>query len=122
MVAQHPGHRPRPVPATAATGDVSAISSGSSQQRAVQHVGKIHWIRDRDDAKIPGLWRMSPLLEIGPKEVREQMLLSLHEIRKDHKNFTSKLISCATYTIEQSHGGHTNTSGRMEISRCGRCR
>ena len=32
------------------------------------------------DAKIPDLWRMSALLEICPKDVKEQMLMRLDEI------------------------------------------
>ena len=39
------------------------------------------------DAKIPDLWRMSALLEICPKDVKEEMLVTgrnLRELREPH--------------------------------------
>ena len=36
-----------------------------------------------EGAKIPDLWRMSALLEICPKDVKEQMLLRLDEVRRE---------------------------------------
>ena len=36
------------------------------------------------DAKIPELWRMSALLELCPKDVKEHMLLRLDEVGEDY--------------------------------------
>ena len=37
------------------------------------------------DAKIPDLWRVSPLLEICPKDVKEQMVMRLDEIGENYE-------------------------------------
>ena len=39
-----------------------------------------------EGAKIPDLWRMSALLEICPKDVKEQMLLRLDEVGENYEN------------------------------------
>ena len=48
------------------------------------------------DAKIPDLWRMSALLEICPRDVKEQMLLRLDEIGENYENLKAKVISYTT--------------------------
>ena len=56
------------------------------------------------DAKIPDLWRMSALLEICPKELKDQMLIRLDEIGEKYEALKAKVISYATNKVEQFKG------------------
>ena len=44
------------------------------------------------DAKIPDWWRMSALLEIRPKDVKEQMTMRLDEIGENYENLMAKVV------------------------------
>eukprot|EP00974_Lingulodinium_polyedra_P022643 2187174-Lingulodinium_polyedra.AAC.1 len=57
-----------------------------------------------NDVKIPDLWRMSALLEICPKDRKEQMLMRLDEIGEDYEALKNKVTSYATNKVEQSKG------------------
>jgi len=57
------------------------------------------------DAKIPDLWRMSALLEICPKELKDQMLIRLDEIGENYEALKAKVICYATNKVEQFRGG-----------------
>ena len=59
------------------------------------------------EAKIPELWKMSALLEICPKEVREQMLLKMDDIGENYEQMKNKIMSYTTNKIEQTRGGPT---------------
>ena len=65
------------------------------------------------DAKILHLWRMSALLEICPKNVKEQMLMRLDEIGEKYENIKAEVVSHATNKTEDARGGQ----GR-KIRRC----
>ena len=67
------------------------------------------------DAKIPDLWRMSALLEICPKDVKEQMSLRLHEVGENYENLNVKVISYTTNKAEQARGGQRETTVPMEL-------
>ena len=54
------------------------------------------------DAKIPDLWRMSALLEMCPKDLKEQMLMRLDEVGENYEALTNKRMSFATNKIEQA--------------------
>ena len=58
----------------------------------------------REGAKIPDLRRMSALLVICPKDVKEQKLLRLDEVGENYENLKVKVISCTSNTAEQSRG------------------
>ena len=66
------------------------------------------------DAKIPDLWRMSALLEICPKDVKEQMLLRLDEVAENYENLKVKVISYTSNKAEQSRG-QKETAVPMEL-------
>ena len=55
-----------------------------------------------EGAKIPDLLRMSALLEICPKDVKEQMLLRLDEVGENYENLKVKVISYTSNKAEQS--------------------
>ena len=57
-----------------------------------------------EGAKIPDLWRMSALLEICPKDVKDQMLLRLDEVGENYENVKVKVISFTSNKVEQSRG------------------
>ena len=57
-----------------------------------------------EGAKIPDLWRMSALLEICPKDVKEQKLLRLDEVGENYENLKVKVISYTSNKAEQSRG------------------
>ena len=65
-------------------------------------------------AKIPDLWRMSALLEICPKDVKEQMLLRLDEVGENYENLKVKVISYTSNKAEQSRG-QKETAVPMEL-------
>ena len=65
-------------------------------------------------AKIPDLWRMSALLEICPKDVKEQMLLRLDEVGENCENLKVKVISYTSNKAEQSRG-QKETAVPMEL-------
>ena len=48
------------------------------------------------DVKIPDLWRMLLLLEICPKDAKEQMMMRLDEIGENYDNLKSKVVSHTT--------------------------
>ena len=54
------------------------------------------------DAKIPDLWRMSALLEICPKDVKEQMMMRLGEVGENCENLRAKVVSYTTNKTEQT--------------------
>ena len=68
------------------------------------------------DAKIPYLWRMSALLEICPKELKEQVLIRLDEIGEDYEALKNKVISYAMNKVEQFKG---NGPTPMEVDNVG---
>ena len=51
---------------------------------------------------MPVLWRMSALLEICPKDVKEQMLMRLDEIGEAYEALKNKLVSYTTNKLEQN--------------------
>ena len=52
------------------------------------------------DAKIRDLWRMSALLDICPKDVKEQMMMMrLDENGENYENMLAKVVS---YTINKT--------------------
>ena len=57
------------------------------------------------DTKMQDMWRMSALLEIFPKEVREQML------RANCQTLKAQRISYSTDNIEQSRGANERHVG-----------
>ena len=66
-------------------------------------------------AKIPDLWRMSALLEICPKNVKEQMLLMLDEAGENYENLKAKVISYTSNKAEQTRG-QKETALPMELN------
>ena len=68
------------------------------------------------DAKIPDLWRMPALLEICPKDVKEQMLMRLDEIGENYENLKARVISYTTNKAEQAaRGGQREATVLMEL-------
>ena len=67
-----------------------------------------------EGAKIPDLWRMSALLEICPKDVKEQMLLRLDEVGENYENLKVMVISYTSNKAEQSRG-QKETAVPMEL-------
>ena len=65
-------------------------------------------------AKIPDLWSMSALVEICPKDVKEQMLLRLDEVGENYENLKVKVISYTSNKAEQSRG-QKETAVPMEL-------
>ena len=59
------------------------------------------------EAKIPELWRMSALLEMCPREVKDQMLLKLDDIGENYEQLKNKVISYTTNRVEQNRSGPT---------------
>ena len=53
------------------------------------------------DAKILDLWRTSSLLEICPKEVDEQMMMTLYDIGENYENLKAKVVSHTTNKTRQ---------------------
>ena len=76
------------------------------------------------DAKIPDLRRMSALLEICPKDVKEQMLMRLDKIGENYESFKAKVISYTTNKAEE-HVRYVRSPSNRSTSRafnviCGR--
>ena len=67
------------------------------------------------DAKIPDMWRMSAMLEICPKDVKEQMLMRLDETGENQENLKAKVISYTTNKAEQARGGQRDKTVAMEL-------
>ena len=67
-----------------------------------------------EGAKIPDLWRMSALLEICPKDVKEDILLRLDEVGENYENLKVKVISYTSNKAEQSRG-QKETALPMEL-------
>ena len=73
------------------------------------------------DAKIPDFWRMSALLEICPKDVKEQMMMRLDEIGENYEILKAK-VSYTTNNnkTEQTRGGQTDVYEPMKVDHvCG---
>ena len=66
-------------------------------------------------SKIIDLWRMSALLEICTKDVKEQMLMRLDEIGENCENLKAKVVSYTTNKAEQARGGQKETAVPMEL-------
>ena len=60
-------------------------------------------------AKIPDLWRMSGLLEICPKDVKEQMLSRLDEVGENYENLKVTVISYTSDKAEQGARSEGNS-------------
>ena len=58
---------------------------------------------------------MSPLLEICPKDVKEQMLMRLDEIGENYENFMAKVVYYTTNKAEQARGVQKETAVPMEL-------
>ena len=58
---------------------------------------------------------MSPLLEIRPKDVKEQMLMRLDEIGENYENVKAKVVSDTTNKAEQARGVQKETAVPMEL-------
>ena len=76
------------------------------------------------DAKIPDLWRMSGPLESCPKDVKEQMMIGLDDIRENYENLKAKVVSHTTNKTEQARRGsgpreRQRTRGGLERRRRG---
>ena len=56
------------------------------------------------EVRIPDLWRMSALLEICPRGVREAMEMSLDDIGENYELMTSKVIAYVTNRVEGGAG------------------
>ena len=67
------------------------------------------------DAKIPDLWRMSALLAICPKDVKEQMTMRSDEIDQNYENLKAKVVSYPTNKTEQARGGQKEMHVPMEV-------
>ena len=65
-----------------------------------------------EGVKIPDLWRM--LLEICPKDVKEQMSLRLDEVGENYENLKVKVRSYTTKKAEQARG-QKETAVPMEL-------
>ena len=48
------------------------------------------------DAMMPALWRMSVMLEICPKDVKDHLMVRLGEIGENYENFKAKVVSHTT--------------------------
>ena len=57
------------------------------------------------DVKIPDLWRMSALLEMCWKDVKELITMRLDEIGENLENLKAKVVSYPTHKTEQTRGG-----------------
>ena len=69
----------------------------------------------RQDASITDLWRMSGLLEIRPKEVKEQMKMRLDEIGENYETLRAKVVSYTTNEAEHNRGGKKEAFVPMEV-------
>ena len=67
-----------------------------------------------EGVKIPDLWRTSALLEICPKDVKEQTLLRLDEVGENYENLKVKVISHTSNKAEQARG-QKETAVPMEL-------
>ena len=61
------------------------------------------------------LWRMSSLMEIFPRDVKEQMLMRLDEIGENYNNIKAKVVSYTANKAEQPRGGQKETTVPMEL-------
>ena len=55
-----------------------------------------------NDVKIPDLWKMSALMELVPKEIKEHMMGRMDEMGKDYGVLKNKMLSYATNRVETS--------------------
>ena len=68
------------------------------------------------DAKIRDLWRMSALLDICPKDVKEQMMMMrLDENGENYENMLAKVVSYTTNKTEQTRGGQKEMYVPMDV-------
>ena len=69
-----------------------------------------------EGAKIPDPPRMSALLEICPKDVKEQMLLRVDEVAENYENLKVKVISYTSKkgrTVARSEGNSSADGARL---------
>ena len=67
------------------------------------------------DVKTPDLWRMLALLDMCPKDVKEQMTMKVGGIGENHENFKAKVVSYTTNKSEQARRGHKEMYVPMEV-------
>ena len=67
------------------------------------------------DGRIPDLSRMSALLEICPKDVKEQMMMRLDEIGDKYENLKAEVVSYTTNKTEQARGGQKEMHVPVEV-------
>ena len=67
------------------------------------------------DPKIPDLWRMSALLEVCPKDVKEQMMMRLDGIGENYENLKAMAVSYETNKTEQARGGQKEMHVPTEV-------
>jgi hypothetical protein len=53
------------------------------------------------EARIPSLWKMSALLEVCPKEVKDQMMLRIDEVDEDYEKLKARILSYVNNRVEQ---------------------
>ena len=53
------------------------------------------------DAKLPDLWRMSALLELCPRDVKEQMMMRLDGIGENYENLKARVVSYTTKRLSK---------------------
>ena len=58
---------------------------------------------------------MSALLEICPRDVKEQMLMRLDDIGENYKNLKAKVVSYTTNKTKQVGGEQQETQAPMEV-------
>ena len=56
------------------------------------------------DMKVPDLWRMAALLEICPKDVREQMHMRLDEVGESYDRLKEKILGWTANRVESERG------------------
>ena len=65
------------------------------------------------DVKVPDMWRMSALLAMGPKDVKEQLMTRLDEIGENCENLKAKVVS--TDKTEHARRGQKEVHLPMEL-------
>ena len=58
---------------------------------------------------------MSALLEICPRDVKEQILMRLDDIGENYENLKAKVVSYTTNKTKQARGGQQETQAPMEV-------
>ena len=65
--------------------------------------------------QIPALWRMSALLAICPKDVKEQMTMRLDEIDENYEDLKAKVVSYPNNKTEQARVGQKEMHVPKEV-------